>query len=43
MTNPDKLWNATHRDFRATIEGKRYVMRCVAGAATFVAVEDAAK
>lgn len=43
QTAADRLWNATHRDFRAVIGGKRYVMRTVKGTFGFVPVEEAAR
>lgn len=42
MPTTEKLWNATHPDFRMTIDGKRYVLRCVKGATVPVLLENAA-
>lgn len=42
MTKADKLWFATHADFRMVLDGKRYVLRCVNGATVPVSVEELA-
>lgn len=44
MTNPklELIWNATHQDFKTTINGQRYILRTIAGVTKFVPLEEVA-
>jgi hypothetical protein len=40
VSKADQLWYATHADFKAVIDGKRYVMRTIDGVTRLVPVEE---